>query len=155
MTPKEDEILTNYIKDVAPLFCALFPLMNAAAICAKKIELRAFRDKLKTKQQRKHDLALIEQTAARLYALADKYKDDHLHTPNTTEDDRDHATLVLLESSNTLIYFLLRIQNALVAGATTEDLIKLDSVLKLMAKDAHGYDVMPPAIFEEFNLWQK
>lgn len=150
-----EEILTAYVADVAPLFSVLFPLINAAGVVSKKIELRSYRDKLKTKQQRKHDLAQIEQAAARLYALADKYTADYLHTPRTTEDERDHATLVLIENSNLFIYFLLRLQNALLAGADKTALLQLDTMLKLAAKNCDRYDIIKEATFENFDLWKK
>lgn len=151
----KEEILADYVADVAPLFSVLFPLLNGAAICSKKIELRAYRDKLKTKQQRKRDLSTIEQTAARLYALCDKYTADYLHTQRTTEDERDHATLVLIENSNLFIYFLLRLQNALIAGADKTTLLQLDTLLKLAAKNCDRYDLIKEATFENFDLWKK
>lgn len=147
----QEEQINKFIQAVEPFFDALFPLLNTVTILAKKIELKAYKYKAVLQQQRKRDLSTIESTAIGLRRQCDKYGEDWL-LYKADEDTRNDADMIMLRNSNLAIYFQLRLQNAIVGGMTDEDLLRIDTALKLAVHNTTSRYHIDEEVIQEFNI---
>lgn len=147
---KKAELVGAFANEVEPMYAMMFPMIHGIWILADKMECKARSYKLQMRKQQKHDIGEIERTAAKLRRLCMMFNETYL-MEGASEAERDHVDLVMLQDSNAFLYMIARLNNALVGGCTDEDLLKLDSFLKVMTRDAHARGLINEELIQEFT----